>query len=154
VYFGTNLYVVGYHAGYKEVRTLKVSRLRGVQMTGRRFERPADFSLEAYLDGSFGIFSPGPLQTIEVRFTGWAATNLREHQWHPSQTVVKDSPAGLTARFRLSDTHEFKRWLLGYGRCATVLKPKSFADEMREELCAACENYGEGKRKACRTRAP
>ena len=74
----------------------------------------------------------------------WAATNLREHQWHPSQTVVKDSARGLTARFRLSDTTEFKRWLLGYGRYATVLKPKPFAAEMCEELCAACDNYAGG----------
>jgi len=149
VYFGTNLYCIGYLAPYEEVRTLKVSRIRGVELTEKHFERPEDFSLAAYLDGSFGIFSPGPLQTIEIRFTDWAATSLREHLWHPSQKVLKDTSAGVVAQFRLSDTREFKRWLLGYGRHATVLKPKSFADEMREELCAACENYGGGKGEAC-----
>jgi len=152
VYFGTNLYVIGYLEPYGEVRTLKVGRIRGLELTDERFERPDDFSLEAYLDGSFGIFSPGPMRTIEVRFTGWAATNLREHMWHPSQEIEKDSGAGLTARFRLSDTREFKRWLLGYGARAVVLKPKALREEMHEELCAACENYGgtDGKGDACR----
>jgi hypothetical protein len=32
-----------------------------------------------------------------------------------------------------------------------VLKPKAFADEMREELCAACENYGGEPGGTCRT---
>ena len=142
VYFGTNLYVIGHHAGYGEVRTLKVSRIRGVEMTDERFERPAGFSLATYLDGSFGIFSPGRLETIEVRFTDWAATSVREHQWHPSQTIVRDGPRGLAARFRLTNTREFKRWLLGYGAGAVVVRPKALAEEMRAEFCAACEAYG------------
>jgi len=150
VYFGTNLYVIGHLEPYGEVRTLKVGRIRGVQLTDERFERPDDFSLEAYLDGSFGVFSPGRLQTIEVRFTGWAATNLREATWHPSQEIVKDTRAGVLARFRLTNTREFKRWLLGYGACAVVLKPKALRNEMREELRAACENYSGENGKACR----
>ena len=150
VYFGTNLYVIGHLEPYGEVRTLKVGRIRGVQLTDERFERPDDFSLEAYLDGSFGVFSPGRLQTIEVRFTGWAATNLREATWHPSQEIVKDTRAGVLARFRLTNTREFKRWLLGYGACAVVLKPKALRNEMRKELRAACENYGGENGKACR----
>jgi len=151
VYFGTNLYVVGHLVQYAEVRTLKVSRIRGVQMTDRRFERPDDFSLAAYLDGSFGIFSPGPLQTIDVRFTGWAATSVREHRWHPSQAILKDTRAGVVARFNLTDTRELKRWVLGYGAGAVVLKPKALAEEMREDLCAACDNYPPGEGQSCRT---
>jgi len=77
-----------------------------------------------------------------VRFADWAAVNVREQQWHPSQRIVKDGRTGLVARFRLSDTRELKRWLLGYGRHAVVTKPKTLRDEMRDELCAACENYG------------
>ena len=153
VYFGTNLYVIGHLQQYDEVRTLKVGRIRGVQLTDKRFERPEDFSLEAYLDGSFGVFSPGRLQTIEVRFTDWAATNLREHTWHPSQQIVKDTRAGLVARFRLSDTREFTRWLLGYGRHAVVVAPKALRDEMRDELCAACGNYAGKATKADACRA-
>jgi predicted DNA-binding transcriptional regulator YafY len=142
VYFGTDLYAIGHIEEYGEVRTLKLARIRGVQMTGEAFERPADFSLAAYLDGSFGIFSPGRLQTVEVRFTGWAATSVREHEWHPSQAVVQDAGGALTVRFRLSDTRELKRWLLGYGRHAVVVRPASLRADLREEICAACAGYG------------
>ena len=146
VFFGTNLYVIGHLEEYGEVRTLKVSRLLGVELTAKRFERPADFSLKAYTDGSFGIFSPGKLQTVKVRFTGWAATNVREHRWHPSQKIVKDStgPKGgdcVIATFDLSSTTEFRRWLLGFGRHAVVVKPESLREELRAEFCAACAGY-------------
>ena len=141
VYFGTNLYCIGFIVHYNEVRTLKVSRIVGVELTEKRFERPEDFSLEAYLDGSFGIFAPGKLETIEVRFTDWAATSVREHQWHPSQKIVKESSRGCVAQFRLSDTREFKRWILGYGQHAVVISPVTLRKELEAELCAACENY-------------
>jgi len=144
VYFGADLYVIGHVETYGEVRTLKVSRLRGVEATAQRFERPDDFSLEAYLDGSFGIFSAGPLRTFEVRFRGWAATSVREHIWHPSQEILEEAGEGLTVRFRLRNTQEFKRWLLGYGRWAEVLRPDAFRREVHEELCAACGNYDPG----------
>ena len=146
VFFGTNLYVIGHLEEYGEVRTLKVSRLLGVELTAKRFVRPADFSLKAYTDGSFGIFAPGKLQTVKVRFTGWAATNVREHRWHPSQKIVKDStdPKGgdfVIATFDLSNTTEFRRWLLGFGRHAVVLKPEALREEIRAEFCAACAGY-------------
>lgn len=143
VYFGTNLYAIGHLEPYGEVRTLKVARIREVRVTDRRFERPEDFSLEAYLDGSFGVFSPGTLRTIEVRLTGWAAVNVREHTWHGSQEILQDTPEGVVVRFRLSDTREFTRWLLGYGARAEVLAPADLRDRMRAELCDACRNYDE-----------
>ena len=141
VFFGTNLYVIGHHVEYDEVRTLKVLRLQGVELTGKRFDRPADFSLKAYLDGSFGIISPGKMQTVEVRFTDWAATNVREHRWHPSQRILRDAAGTVIARFELTNTTEFKRWLLGFGRHAVVQGPTSFREEMRSELCAGCAAY-------------
>lgn len=147
VFFGINLYCIGYMVEYQEIRTLKVSRFRGVQLTNQMFERPADFSLSAHLRGGFGIMSAGKVQTIKVRFTGWAATNVREHQWHASQKVVKDchSPkdqACVIATYDLSDTTEFKRWLLGFGRHAVVQSPKALAQDLKAEFRAACGAYG------------
>lgn len=141
VYFDANLYVIGFLEEYNEIRTLKIARLLGVEVTARRFKRPADFSLKTYLDGSFGIFSPGKLQTVKVRLTGWAATSVREQRWHPSQRIVQDGDGQVVATFDLSDTTEVKRWLLGFGRYAVVLAPETLAADMAAEICAACSGY-------------
>ncbi len=143
VLFGMSLYCVGYVPERGEVRTLKVERLRGVSVTGQAFERPYDFSLHDYLHGSFGIFTPGRRQTVRVRFTDWAATNVREITWHPSQKILEDDDSRLVAQFKLSDTTEFKRWVLGFGRHATVLAPTELAEEIADELAAAGAAYQE-----------
>jgi len=146
VFFGINLYCIGYMAEYDEIRTLKVSRFHGVQLTNQAFERPANFSLSAHLRGGFGIISAGKVQTIKVRFTNWAATNVREHQWHASQKIVKDRHSdgedSVVATFELSDTTEFKRWLLGFGRHAVVQTPKLLADDLKAEFRESCRSYG------------
>ena len=147
VFFGMNLYCIGHMVQYDEVRTLKVSRFIGVEMTAERFHKPETFSLKAYTYGSFGIFHSGKYRTIKVRFTGWAATNLREHKWHPSQKILKDCTRRdgedrVEAEFELTDTTEFKRWLLGFGRHAVVLSPKSLANELKAEFNASCQSYG------------
>lgn len=146
VFFGTNLYCIGFMPQYGEIRTLKVGRFKGVEMTGQSFERPADFSLAAHIQGGFGIISSGKPRTIKVRFTGWAATNVREHQWHPSQKIAKDCRSNgadcVVATFELSSTTEFKRWLLGFGRHAVVQAPANLAAELKAEFRESCKSYG------------
>ena len=141
VLLGATLYCIGWLEEYTEIRTLKVARMAGLERTGQTFERPVNFSLSAHTNGAFGVFGPGRFQTIRVRFTGWAAVNVREQQWHHSQSIVKDTGGELVAEFDLSSTVEFKRWILGFGRHAVVRKPKKLAGEIRAELASAAAGY-------------
>lgn len=136
-----SLYCVGYLACYQEVRTLKVARIKRLTLLDKCFDKPADFSLTSYLKGAFGVFQTRKPQRIRVAFTGWAATSVREVQWHPSQKIIRDGTEGLVAAFELGNTVEFKRWLLGFGRYARVLAPKALVDEVDEELRAAADGY-------------
>lgn len=141
VLLGATLYCIGYLEEYDEVRTLKVSRITGIEQTDKEFERPPTFSLAAYTQGAFGIFSSGRYETVRVHFSNWAATNVREQKWHHSQNVVEDDGNELVAEYELTSTVEFKRWLLGFGRHAKVLKPKRLADDVAEELSEAARIY-------------
>jgi predicted DNA-binding transcriptional regulator YafY len=138
----TSLYCVGYLSCYEEVRTLKVARFQSVTLLDKCFEKPAEFSLAVALKGAFGVFQTKSPQKIRAVFTGWAATNLREVQWHPSQKIISNSNNGdVIATFELGNTVEFKRWLPGFGRHAQILSPRPLAAEIRAELHAAIENY-------------
>ncbi len=136
-----SLYCIGYLACYEEVRTLKVSRIKGLTRLDKTFEKPEDFSLAGHYQGAFGIFNAGKKQKIRAEFTGWAATNLREMQWHPSQKVVKDDGKKVIATFDLGNTVEFKRWVLGFGPCAKVSSPKALTNELRDEINNMFNNY-------------
>lgn len=136
-----SLYCTGYLACYGEVRTLKVARIKGLSRLEKGFEKPDDFSLAKHFQGAFGVFQTDMQHRIQAEFTGWAATNVREMQWHPSQKIVKDDNGGVTATFELGSTVEFKRWLLGFGGHAMVVSPKDLAQRIREELKQALANY-------------
>ncbi|MCE5327919.1 MAG: WYL domain-containing protein [Planctomycetaceae bacterium] len=134
VVLSSSLYCIGWLKEYGEVRTLKVSRFKGVRATSKTFEKPTSFSLAKHTHGAFGIFGPGKLQKIKARFTGWAATNVREQRWHPSQKITQDHGKVVVALFELSNTVEFVRWMLGFGKNALVLSPKVLAREVAAEL--------------------
>jgi len=134
-----SLYCIGYLACYDEVRTLKVARIKGLTQLDETFEKPVAFSLASHFQGAFGVFQTGKKQKIRAEFTGWAATDLREMQWHPSQKIVRDSGDKVVATFELGNTVEFKRWVLGFGRHAKVVRPKSLAEEIRQEHIAAAD---------------
>lgn len=136
-----SLYCIGHLACYDEVRTLKVARVQRVVQTAAQFERPADFSLAGHLRHAFGVFKAGAAQSIRVEFTGWAATNVREMQWHPSQRIVKESGDTVLVQFELGNTVEFKRWVLGFGHHAMVISPKPLAEEIRAEFVASLCRY-------------
>ena len=135
-----SLYCIGYLACYDEVRTLKVARIKGLTRLDKAFERPGDFSLAGHFQGAFGVFQTGKKQKIRAEFTGWAATNVREMQWHPSQKIIKDGGEKVVATFELGNTVEFKRWLLGFGRHARIVSPKALVEDLREEIQSMTKN--------------
>lgn len=144
VFYGTNLYVIGYLQEYSEIRTLKINRVSETVLTDKTFERPRGFSLKEYTEGGFGVFSPGKPQDIKVRFTGWAAHNVREQSWHVTQKVVKDAKDHIVVKYTLSNTAEFKRWVLGFGAEAVVLSPESLAHEIHNDAKAIASLYNKG----------
>jgi predicted DNA-binding transcriptional regulator YafY len=141
VVYSGDLYCIGFMEKYCEIRTLKLSRVLGVELLAKPFHTPKDFKLENYLDGSFGIIAWGEPKPITVRLYSWAATAIREHQWHPSQKIVEDGKDSVTVQFELSDTTEFKRWVLGFGRNARVLKPAELVQDIAQELAEAQAVY-------------
>lgn len=132
-----SLYCIGYLVCYEEVRTLKVARIKGLTRLNKSFDKPIDFSLDGHLQGAFGIFQTQKPKKIRVEFSGWAATNVREMLWHPSQKIVTDSADTVVATFDLGNMVEFKRWVLGFGRHVKVISPDTLAEDIRQEHLAA-----------------
>jgi len=112
----------------------------------KTFEKPDDFSLASHFQGAFGVFQTGKKQKIRAEFTGWAATNLREMQWHPSQKIVKDGGERVVATFELGNTVEFKRWVLGFGPNALVLSPAKLVREIAKDISGASSKYSAAQR--------
>lgn len=142
VVYGVSVYIFGYSVDARDTRLLKITRVAGVQLTEKTFTRPEDFSLEKCFGYSFGIISgEHKKMTIRCRFTGWAATHIREIKWHKTQLIEKDDGDELTASFLLDSTIEFIRWLSGFGARAWVISPQSVRKDMAKRLEDALGRY-------------
>ncbi len=138
-----SLYCIGYLQCYDDVRTLKVARIQKVVPLEQTFDKPEGFSLASHMQSAFGVIQTKKKVTITARFTGWARTNVLELNWHPSQQIIEQTDDHLIATFQLGSTIEFKRWLLGFGCHAAVLKPTTLVQEVQQELAAMQQLYEE-----------
>lgn len=154
VLFDGDLFLVARSHRAGENRIFKVSRIERAAPTTQRFQRPEDFELESHFRMSFGIVQVGaePIE-VAVRFTGAAAGLVGERVWHESQTLVWSDPestlfeedpdesTSVIATFQLASLVEFKRWVLGFGAAAEVLRPESLRAEIAAELDTAHRHY-------------
>jgi predicted DNA-binding transcriptional regulator YafY len=129
-------YLFGFDLDRRQLRTFALPRIQKPRATGKRFRRPARFSIHKLLDSSFGVFEGRGATTVRVRFEPFAAQLVRERIWHQSQSV-KELPDGrLELQLHLSSLNEVERWILGWGDQAEVLKPP----ELRRRLAETAKN--------------
>ena len=100
-----------------------------------RFEVPADFNAQRYLDDARGI-PRGDLVAMRVVFARGLAPYIRERLWHPSQKLrdLRDGRVEMT--LHVADTLEVRRWILGYGAEAEILQPERLREAVRLEAQA------------------
>lgn len=125
-------FLFAYCHSRQDVRTFAPARILSIELTGKSFLRPNEFSLQKRLSGSFGIHSGKKLQTVKLRFTKKAAGYIREKQWHPSQKMIECENGEVELSFRLSSLMEIKRWIIGWGGEARAIQPLKLKEEIAE----------------------
>lgn len=127
--FDGGLYLVAHCHLRGEVRVFAVERIRAAAVLRETFSMPADFDVEAYLHGAWGIVR-GDLADVRAVFSPVVAPWVRGRLWHASQKL-RELPGGrLEIRMRVADTQEVRRWLLGFGAEVEVQAP----DTLREAI--------------------
>jgi proteasome accessory factor B len=124
-----------------DLRTFVPSRIQSVMPTGKKFERPENFSLEKALSGSFGVHSPEGRYDVTLRFDPEVADYIREKRWHASQTLRELPGGGVELKLKLSSLKEIERWVLGWGGHAHVAAPPELVERVR----AAAERIIDGR---------
>ena len=140
-------YLIGFDLKREAKRTFAVQRMESVHLTNKRFLRSRDFRLEDHFAGSFGVWSggqgEGPLFSIRIRFSGFAARVVAERRWHPSQEVTLNESDGSTIELtmRLSALEDIARWVLGFGAQAEVIEPSELRVVVATQLKEAASLY-------------
>jgi proteasome accessory factor B len=123
-YYGGELYTIGWSDLRKSVRTLRVDRIRTIKPLAEKFERPKDFDPEDYLGRSFGIYSEGEQEKVQIEFAKEAARTVLEREWHPTQRIEQGAGGKVTLKMTVQGLHEVARWVLYHAPYAKALEPK------------------------------
>ncbi|MGH9322502.1 MAG: helix-turn-helix transcriptional regulator [Vicinamibacteria bacterium] len=132
-YFRGGLYVIGHDDRRGEVRTFALERIQKAEATSERFQVPASFDFETYMESALGIFR-GPEIRLRIAFRGTSAPAILERQWHPSQRIESRRDGTVVLSLQVADTLELRRWIMSFGAEAEVLEPVSLRTEIRDEL--------------------
>lgn len=116
----------------QDLRTFVPARVQAINPTGKRFARPRGFSVDQHLRGSFGVHSAEGRFDVVLRFAPAVADYIREKRWHPSQELKDLRDGGVELRLKLSSLVEIRRWVLGWGGAARVVRPPELASAVRE----------------------
>jgi predicted DNA-binding transcriptional regulator YafY len=143
-YHRGSLYLVGRTRRHEDICHWKVDRIESIELKNQRFHRPEDFDLQKHLAKSFGVYHGGERVCVQVHFSPAVARYIEESTWHPSQKLTKQRDGSVVAEFTLDGTEEIKRWVLSFGKHATVLEPPSLCQEILAEMDALTAAYRSG----------
>jgi proteasome accessory factor C len=114
-------YVVGHCHNRGDVRTFRIDRIADLKLTGERFERPADFDLEAYRRERLYVPSADAV-TVRIQLDPLAVTRIGA-SWPVGEVTMQDDGSAEL----LVDCEGFEwvtGWVLGLGRHAWIVGPE------------------------------
>src|SRR5579864_293860 len=121
---GRSSYVVARDRGLGEMRTFKIERIARAEPTTEPYAIPADFDVNKYLAGAWGIFHSGEPVEVRLRFYPPAAARVRESTWHPTQQLRDGAAGSVEMSVTVTGTVEIRPWILGWGDAVEVLAPE------------------------------
>jgi predicted DNA-binding transcriptional regulator YafY len=126
-------YLIGFCHLRAEMRTFRIDRIRQAEVLGAVFDIPANFNIDDYFRGSWGIIT-GPEYKVRLKFSSSLADFISECTWHPSQKLSKNKDGSLIAEFRVDGLSEIKTWVMGFGENVEVLEPFELKKDISRTL--------------------
>jgi proteasome accessory factor B len=125
-------YLFAFDVKRQAMRTFALVRLKSPEITTERFTIRNGFNLADYLKGSLTVFKGDADYEIVVDFDSWGADLVRGRKWHASQEITELPKRQLRLRLRLNSIEEAERWVLSWGKHATVVRPQALANRLRD----------------------
>lgn len=134
-------YLLCWSHHHEEVRIYALYRIKQAKLRKESFSPPEGFSVENYIDPSFGVFVSEGAVDIAIRFDGEAATKIPERRWHYDQEVERLPGGSIIVRFRTNQQSQVLFWVSQWGPNAEILEPPELRERAREWFSDAAERY-------------
>jgi predicted DNA-binding transcriptional regulator YafY len=123
------------------LRRFALDAVRGAHLLDQKAKDVAMKTVQAELDGGYGIFSGKALQHATLRFNPEAAQWVAHEEWHPQQQLTPQPDGSLDMRLPYADATELAMDILRHGAQVKVLAPAALAKRVADGLRAAAAQY-------------
>ncbi len=136
-----NLYLAAYCHRHNEMRSFRIDRFNSVKKVNGHFTRNPEFDLNEYLGPSWRVFRGKEKMTVKILVYPPASRLFRETRYHETQKLEDLEDGKLFCTFMVSDTPEFRTWLLRWGSQMEVVEPVELREGIKKELQKCLERY-------------
>lgn len=133
-------YIIGYCHMKDTIETFKLSRIKTIKATNEIYMIPHTFSLKDYLNNNWSVFKGEKIKVI-IKFDKNISEFIKDGMWHISQQIEELQNGDVLLSIYLDDTDEIKKWILGIGKDAEVVEPKSLREEIKMEIEQIYKKY-------------
>ena len=124
-------------------RVFAAERFSGAEhVRGTTFKVPADFKLDQFFQGAFGIFLGDRPQRVVVDFAPAVRALIEARLWHPRQTLTPLPGGGVQLAFDVENIAQVVPWVLEWGLHARAREPEALVARVAKELRSAAAQYG------------
>jgi predicted DNA-binding transcriptional regulator YafY len=139
--FGRSNYLVAAEGESTEPRTWRLDRIADIEVSEAFGARPEDFSLQAFMNRSFGIYQDA-VEEVRLRVKPHGAEEARGWRFHPTQEL-QDLPDGsVLVTFEAAGMRELAWHLFTWEDKVEILGPERLKQMMRDELAVAAKAHG------------
>lgn len=143
--FKNRWYIIGNDTAHNKVKTYGLDRISDLEIGKAKFEKPIEFSYDAYYRDFFGIISlidakPEEVLLLFNRITG---QYIKSMPLHHSQKLVKEDDQGVLISIKVCITFDLIVEILSHGEHVKVISPQSLIDQVLKSLNNSISNYND-----------
>ena len=132
VYRNSVIYLVANLWDYEDPYHFALHRFTQCELLESDLSIPEDFTLEEYVqEGSFQ-YAYGKDIKITLLFSDGVGFHLQETPLSKDQQIVQKKDGRMQVTATVQDSDQLRWWILGFGDCVKVARPK----KLRENICA------------------
>ncbi len=104
-----------------------IGGIKGIERTGAKFDRLAEYTAEDYYARSFGFFSGPDVFDVALEFGKKVADVVSNRTWSEEQELTRNTDETVLLKMKVNSIEEVGSWVLSWGGDVKVLEP----DELR-----------------------
>lgn len=136
-----NFYLAAYCHKHNEMRSFRIDRFKAVKKIGKRFIRNPEFNINEYFGLSWRVYRGDEEKTVKLLVYPPASRLFQETRYHETQKLEELENGKILCTLTVSDSPEFRTWLLGWGSRVEVVEPVELREAIKEELKKSFRRY-------------